>query len=83
METALFPRTRVEDLSLSRMIIGTNWIAGWSHTSPASDAMIKQRHAEPSTIIPILETYIRSAALMKRRLRRISRSPWRHWSTDG
>ena len=58
METALFPRTRVEDLSLSRMIIGTNWIAGWSHTSPASDAMIKQRHAEPSTIIPILETYM-------------------------
>ncbi|KKK56908.1 hypothetical protein LCGC14_3059800, partial [marine sediment metagenome] len=33
-----FPRTQVEGVSLSRMIIGTNWFLGWSHTSAAKDA---------------------------------------------
>ena len=56
--SALFPRTKVEDLSLSRMIIGTNWLAGWSHTSAAADAMIKERHADPKTIVPMLETFL-------------------------
>ena len=56
--SALFPRTKVEDLSLSRMIIGTNWLAGWSHTSAAADAMIKERHADPETIVPMLETFL-------------------------
>ena len=36
-----FPRTDVEGLSLSRMIIGTNWFFGWSHTSRAKDVQIK------------------------------------------
>ena len=56
--SALFPRTKVEDLSLSRMIIGTNWLAGWSHTSDAADAMIRERHADPETIVPMLETFL-------------------------
>ena len=53
-----FPRTEVEGLSLSRMIIGTNWIGGWSHRSPAADCMIRTRHAEPETIVPMLKTYL-------------------------
>ena len=36
-----FPRTMVGGLSLSRMIIGTNWFFGWSHTSAAKDKQIK------------------------------------------
>jgi hypothetical protein len=36
-----FPRTSIEGLSVSRMIIGTNWFFGWSHTSRAKDAYIK------------------------------------------
>ena len=36
-----FPRTTVGDASLSRMIIGTNWFLGWSHTSKAKDNFIK------------------------------------------
>ena len=48
----------VEDISLSRMIIGTNWLAGWSHTSASADAMIRERHADPKTIVPILETFL-------------------------
>lgn len=50
----LFPRTEVEGLSLSRMIIGTNWLAGWSHTSPSADRMIVRTHSEPGTIVPML-----------------------------
>ena len=44
-------------MSLSRMIIGTNWLAGWSHTSPSADNMIKKAHARPESVIPILETF--------------------------
>lgn len=52
----MFQRTNVGGLSLSRMIIGTNWIAGYSHRSAVADNMIKQRHSTPDTIVPILET---------------------------
>ncbi len=52
-----FPRTQVDGLSLSRMIIGTNWIAGWSHTSPSADQMIQRTHASPSSIVPMLEAF--------------------------
>ena len=36
-----FPRTTVGGLSLSRMIIGTNWFLGFSHCTPSRDALIK------------------------------------------
>ncbi len=36
-----FPRTMVGGVSLSRMIIGTNWFLGYSHTSLAKDNFIK------------------------------------------
>ncbi len=36
-----FPRTKIEDLSVSRMVIGTNWFLGFSHTSKAKDKEIK------------------------------------------
>ena len=32
-----FPRTNIEDLSVSRLVIGTNWFLGFSHTSEARD----------------------------------------------
>lgn len=53
----LFPRTEVEGLSLSRMIIGTNWMAGWSHTSPSADQMIQRIHAAPESVMRILEVF--------------------------
>ena len=58
MKQTFFPRTEVGGLSLSRMIIGTNWMAGYSHRSDAADQMIKERHAAPGTIIPMLETFL-------------------------
>ncbi len=36
-----FPRTTVGGVSLPRLIIGTNWFLGYSHTSPAKDRFIK------------------------------------------
>ncbi len=53
-----FPRTSVEGISLSRMVIGTNWILGWSHTSPAADTMIRTNHATVESICPMLETFM-------------------------
>ena len=53
-----FPRTVVGGISLSRMIIGTNWLAGWSHRTPSADAMIKERHAAPESIGPMLDVFL-------------------------
>ncbi len=56
---AAFPRTEVAGISLSRMIIGTNWVLGWSHRSPAADRQIKTRFSEGSLAVPLLETFLR------------------------
>jgi len=53
-----FPRTEVAGVSLSRMIIGTNWLAGWSHRSPAADRMIKSTHAEAEPLVNLLSAYM-------------------------
>ena len=37
-----FPRTEIEGLSIPRMIIGTNWFMGFSHTSAAQSKFIKE-----------------------------------------
>ena len=39
---AEFPRTTVGDVSLPRLIIGSNWFAGFSHSSVAKDKFIKE-----------------------------------------
>lgn len=54
-----FPRTQVENVSLSRMLIGTNWLLGWSHTSASADEMIKRRYGSAEAFRPILETFLR------------------------
>lgn len=53
-----FPRTNVGGISVSRMIIGTNWLGGWSHRSPAADAMIREKHAAPESIEPMLDVFL-------------------------
>ena len=56
MET--FPRTVVGGLSLPRMLIGTNWLLGWSHTGAAADAAIRDKFARPEDIFPVIETFL-------------------------
>jgi hypothetical protein len=55
-----FPRTIVGGVSLSRMIIGTNWFLGWSHTTSAKDDFIKENIADRKKIADILEVYFRA-----------------------
>ena len=54
----MFPRTEVAGISLSRMIIGTNWMLGWSHTGAAADKMITNRYDAKEKMYPILEAYM-------------------------
>ena len=52
-----FPRTEVGGRSLSRMIIGTNWLLGWSHRSQSQDRMIRARYSEAEAFWPVFEAY--------------------------
>lgn len=58
--SATFPRTVVGGVSLSRMVIGTNWILGYSHTGSAADCLIRRRHEQAGTIADLLEVFLRS-----------------------
>ena len=53
-----FPRTTVGGVSLSRMIIGTNWILGYSHTSPAADRLIRGRNDNREAVADICTTFL-------------------------
>lgn len=56
----MFPRTEVSGISLSRMIIGTNWILGYSHTSFAADSLIRQQHSIPKNTIRLFTVFIKA-----------------------
>lgn len=58
MKQEPFPRTQVGDVSVSRFIIGSNWMAGYSHRSDAADQMIKERHCAPQTMYPMFDTFM-------------------------
>ena len=53
-----FPRTMVGGVSLPRMIIGCNWISGFSHTGAAGDNMIRKAHQDPASTAAIFETFL-------------------------
>lgn len=55
---ASFPRTMVGGVSLPRLLIGTNWLLGYSHTTSSADALIHERYADPERIADILEAYL-------------------------
>jgi hypothetical protein len=52
-----FPRTTIGNISVSRMIIGTNWILGFSHTSAAKDKQIRETMT-PQRVADILEVFL-------------------------
>lgn len=56
---AMFPRTVVGGISLPRLLIGSNWFLGYSHTSLAQDNFIKnfQTREKISTIIDVFMEY--------------------------
>lgn len=53
-----FPRTEVGGVSLPRMLIGTNWLLGFSHTSAAADKIITDKFADPDRCVPIFKAYL-------------------------
>lgn len=55
-----FPCTEVGGVRLPRMIIGTNWILGYSHTTSAADMLIKQSNATAKAIADILEVFLQN-----------------------
>lgn len=55
-----FPRTTVGGVSLSRLIVGTNWFLGWSHCSLAKDKLIQEIFSDYKKIADILEVFFRS-----------------------
>ena len=52
-----FPRTTVGGVSLPRLIIGTNWFLGYSHTSLAKDKFIKEFQTR-QRIVSMLATFL-------------------------
>jgi hypothetical protein len=55
---ALFPRTTIDGISISRLIIGTNWFLGYSHYSAAKDHLIKNTQTR-EIIVEILEVFLK------------------------
>ena len=53
-----FPRTTVGGLSLPRMLIGSNWLLGYSHTSSSADKQIKEAYSERKPFVDMLEAYL-------------------------
>lgn len=56
----LFPRTMVGNVSLPRLIIGCNWVSGFSHLSASGDSMIRQIHNSPESVSTIFEKFLDS-----------------------
>lgn len=55
----IFPRTMVGGVSLSRMIIGTNWILGYSHKSPAADKLIHNMNGTKQAVSDIMQEFLK------------------------
>lgn len=54
-----FPRTEYGGLSVPRLIIGTNWFLGFSHTTKAKDVQIN-RWMDRKRIADILEVFLKA-----------------------
>lgn len=53
-----FPRTQVEGVSLPRMLMGSNWILGYSHTTVSADEMIRRRYSEAKASAEMVKAYL-------------------------
>jgi len=53
-----FPRTTVGGLSVSRMIIGTNWFLGYTHSTQAKSKFIERTVTSRDSLAEILAVYL-------------------------
>lgn len=52
-----FPRITVGGVSLPRLICGSNWMLGFSHTSKAKDRLIKEIFDTPAKMARVIEVF--------------------------
>lgn len=55
-----FPRTTVGGLSVSRMIIGSNWFLGWSHQGSSQDQLIHDVLPDAHAVAAIIEVFLKA-----------------------
>jgi hypothetical protein len=55
-----FPRTKVGDLSVSRMIIGTNWFLGYTHCTAAKSKSSERMVTNTKAIADIIEVFLKA-----------------------
>ena len=53
-----FSRTQVAGISLPRILIGTNWVLGYSHRSPSADNMIRSKYDNKEAVAELIEAYL-------------------------
>jgi len=56
----MFPRTTVGGVSVPRLIVGSNWMLGYSHTSGAKDRLIKEMFDTPKKVADVVEVFARA-----------------------
>ncbi len=56
----MFPRTTVGGISMPRLICGSNWMLGYSHTSSAKDRLIKEMFDTPKKVADVVEVFARA-----------------------
>ncbi len=54
-----FPRTTVGGVSLPRMLIGSNWLLGYSHTGAAADGYINKINRNREAQAAIFEVFLK------------------------
>lgn len=55
-----FPRTMVGGVSMPRLICGTNWMLGYSHTSAAKDRFIREQFDTSQKMAKLIEVFARA-----------------------
>jgi hypothetical protein len=55
-----FPRTEVGGISMPRLICGSNWLLGFSHTSAAKDRLIRETFDTPAKVADVIEVFARA-----------------------
>ena len=55
-----FPRTEIDGLSVSRMVIGTNWFLGYCHCTSGKSRSVHRMVTQPSRIADIIEVFLRA-----------------------
>ena len=54
-----FPRTEIAGVSMPRLIIGCNWLSGFSHTGPAKDEQILKKHSQPDSVADVFTEFLK------------------------